>query len=77
MAAISYQESHWNPEATSPTERGMMMLTKATADRMNITNRLSDPEQSIKAGSEYLHLLLKQMPDTILKEDRIWFTCRL
>lgn len=73
LAAISYQESHWNPEATSPTGvRGMMMLTKATADRMNITNRL-DPEQSIKAGSEYLHLLLKQMPDTILKEDRIWF----
>lgn len=29
----------------------MMMLTKATADRMKITNRL-DPEQSIKAGSE-------------------------
>lgn len=73
LAAISYQESHWNPDATSPTGvRGMMMLTKATADRMNITNRL-DPEQSIKAGSEYLHLLLGQMPDTILKEDRIWF----
>ncbi|MBN6710948.1 membrane-bound lytic murein transglycosylase MltF [Haemophilus haemoglobinophilus] len=73
LAAISYQESHWNPDATSPTGvRGMMMLTKATADRMSITNRL-DPEQSIKAGSEYLHLLLGQMPDTILKEDRIWF----
>ncbi|OOR99658.1 lytic transglycosylase F [Canicola haemoglobinophilus] len=73
LAAISYQESHWNPDATSPTGvRGMMMLTKATADRMNITNRLA-PEQSIKAGSEYLHLLLGQMPDTILKEDRIWF----
>lgn len=73
LAAIAYQESHWNPDATSPTGvRGMMMLTKATADRMKISNRL-DPEQSIKAGSEYLHLLLSQMPDSIMQEDRIWF----
>jgi len=73
LAAVAYQESHWNPDATSPTGvRGMMMLTKATADRMKIGNR-RDPEQSIKAGSEYLHLLLGQMPDSILPEDRIWF----
>lgn len=73
LAAIAYQESHWNPEATSPTGvRGMMMLTKATADRMKITDRL-DAEQSIKAGSEYLHLLLGQIPNTIPQEDRIWF----
>ncbi|MCW9719021.1 membrane-bound lytic murein transglycosylase MltF [Avibacterium sp. 21-599] len=73
LAAIAYQESHWNPEATSPTGvRGMMMLTKATAERMKINNRL-DAEQSIKAGSEYLHLLLAQMPNTIRQEDRIWF----
>lgn len=73
LAAIAYQESHWNPEATSPTGvRGMMMLTKATAERMKINNRL-DAEQSIKAGAEYLHLLLAQMPNTIRQEDRIWF----
>ncbi|TCP13915.1 membrane-bound lytic murein transglycosylase F [Bisgaardia hudsonensis] len=73
LAAIAYQESHWEPKATSPTGvRGMMMLTKATADRMQITDRLN-PEQSIKAGSEYIHLLLNQMPNSILKEDRIWF----
>ncbi|MFD0966518.1 membrane-bound lytic murein transglycosylase MltF [Seminibacterium arietis] len=73
LAAVAYQESHWNPDATSPTGvRGMMMLTKATADRMKITNRL-DPEQSIKAGSEYLHMLLNQMPESIHQEDRIWF----
>ncbi|PJG83872.1 membrane-bound lytic murein transglycosylase MltF [Caviibacterium pharyngocola] len=73
LAAIAYQESHWNPDATSPTGvRGIMMLTKATADRMKIANR-RDPEQSIKAGSEYLHMLIGQMPDSILQEDRIWF----
>ena len=30
LAAVAYQESHWNPTATSPTGvRGMMMLTHA------------------------------------------------
>ena len=73
LAAVAYQESHWDENATSPTGvRGMMMLTKATADRMKITNR-TDPEQSIKAGSEYLHWLISQVPDSIPQEDRIWF----
>lgn len=73
LAAIAYQESHWNTDATSPTGvRGMMMLTKATADRMKITDR-TDAEQSIKAGSEYLHWLIEQLPESIGQEDRIWF----
>lgn len=74
LAAVAYQESHWNEEATSPTGvRGMMMLTKETADRMNVTNRM-DAEQSIRAGAEYLHLLMRQLPETIAPEDRIWYT---
>lgn len=73
LAAIAYQESHWDPNATSPTGvRGMMMLTRDTAERMKISNR-TDPEQSIKAGSEYLHMLIGQMPQTIPTEDRIWY----
>lgn len=73
LAAIAYQESHWDPNATSPTGvRGMMMLTKDTADRMNVTNR-THVEQSIRGGSEYLHLLMNQLPQTIKAEDRIWF----
>ncbi|WP_429945542.1 membrane-bound lytic murein transglycosylase MltF [Bibersteinia trehalosi] len=73
LAAIAYQESHWDPNATSPTGvRGMMMLTKDTADRMHVSNR-TDAEQSIRGGSEYLHLLMNQLPQTIKSEDRIWF----
>ena len=73
LAAVAYQESHWDENATSPTGvRGMMMLTRATADRMKITDR-TDAEQSIKAGSEYLHWLISQVPDSIPQEDRIWF----
>lgn len=74
LAAIAYQESHWDPNATSPTGvRGMMMLTKDTAERMKISDR-TNPVQSIKAGSEYLHMLMKQMPETIPQGDRIWYS---
>ena len=47
LAAISYQESHWDPEARSYTGvRGMMMLTEPTAKAMGVNNRLH-PEESI------------------------------
>ncbi|MBY6017396.1 membrane-bound lytic murein transglycosylase MltF [Halomonas denitrificans] len=73
LAAISYQESHWNPNARSPTGvRGLMMLTLPTAKRMGIRNRL-DPEQSIRGGSEYLQQLLTRLPPRIPEEEAIWF----
>ncbi len=72
LAAIAYQESHWDPLATSPTNvRGMMMLTEDTADRMNVTNRL-DARQSIQAGAQYLALIKNQLPLRIAEPDRTW-----
>jgi membrane-bound lytic murein transglycosylase F len=72
LAAISYQESHWNPFATSPTNvRGMMMLTEETADRMGVTNRL-DPTQSIMAGARYMIVLKETVPERIAEPDRTW-----
>lgn len=72
LAALSYQESHWNPNATSYTNvRGMMMLTEDTADRMNVENRL-DAHSSILAGARYLQLLKEQLPLRISEEDRLW-----
>ena len=73
LAAISYQESHWNPEAKSPTGvRGMMMLTKRTALEMQVENRL-DAEQSINGGSRYLAKLKARLPEEIAGPDRTWF----
>jgi membrane-bound lytic murein transglycosylase F len=72
LAAIGYQESQWNPFATSPTGvRGLMMLTGETADRMGITNRL-DARQSILGGARYLAMLKDALPDRILEPDRTW-----
>ena len=74
LAAISYQESHWNPKAISPTGvRGLMMLTKATAKAMGVTKR-TDPKQSIIGGAKYLHKLSNRLPRFIDKNSRLWMT---
>lgn len=73
LAALSYQESHWDPRATSPTGvRGLMMLTLPTAQQMGVTSRL-DPQQSIQGGSRYLHRLVTRIPERIAMPDRLWF----
>ena len=72
IAALAYQESKWDPLATSFTNvRGMMMLTEDTADRMGVNNRL-DPGQSIRAGARYLVAMKDELPDEILEPDRTW-----
>jgi membrane-bound lytic murein transglycosylase F len=74
LAAIGYQESHWRPEAVSPTGvRGVMMLTRATAKQMGITDR-NDPEQSIIGGAEYLRVVENKIPDRIKEPNRLWLT---
>ena len=74
LAAIAYQESHWNPDAVSYTGvRGLMMVTRATAKEMQITDRM-DPIQSLYAGAKYLVKLKKRLPKKILEPDRTWFT---
>jgi membrane-bound lytic murein transglycosylase F len=73
LAAVSYQESHWDPKAESPTGvRGLMMLTLDTADYIGIKNRL-DPAQSIKGGADYLTQLIKRLPQSIPDHEKIWF----
>ena len=72
IAAMGYQESHWNPGAMSPTGvRGIMMLTLKTAKEMNIKNRL-DPESSISGGAKYFKKTLDRMDKNITEPDRTW-----
>ena len=72
LAALGFQESHWDPMATSPTGvRGLMMLTSDTADHMRLANRL-DPHESILAGARYLLQLEESLPTRIASPDRTW-----
>ena len=73
LAAIGYQESHWEESAISPTGvRGIMMLTNNTAKQLGVRNRV-DPKQSIQGGALYFHQRLKKIPSRIQEPDRTWF----
>ena len=74
IAAISYQESHWNPKAISDTGvRGMMMLTQKTAKEMGIKRR-TNAEDSIFGGAKYFEKIMGRLPIDIPKQDRIWMS---
>lgn len=74
LAAVSYQESHWNAKAKSPTGvRGVMMLTLPTAKEMGLKNRL-DAEGSIEAGAGYLAKIRKRLPQRISEPNRSQLT---
>lgn len=73
LAAVGYQESHWNANAKSPTGvRGLMMLTMATAKQMKIRDR-RDPFQSIRGGAKYLRIMKKKIAIQVSDPDRTWF----
>ncbi len=72
IAALGYQESHWDPLATSPTGvRGLMMLTSDTADHLGVNDRL-DPKENIPAGASYLLTLKEALPERIPEPDKTW-----
>jgi len=72
LAAVGYQESHWDPLAVSPTGvRGVMMLTQQTASQLGVENRL-DPAQSITGGAKYLRSMIDRLPERIEMPDRLY-----
>jgi membrane-bound lytic murein transglycosylase F len=72
LAAISYQESHWNPRAVSPTGvRGMMMLTLNTAAQLGISDR-TDARESVTGGARYFTSIHARIPERIPEPDRTW-----
>lgn len=73
LAAVAYQESHWDAEAISRTGvRGLMMLTNDTATEMGVVDR-ENPTESLNGGAKYLRKILRELPKTIEEPDRTWF----
>lgn len=73
LAALSYQESHWNMNALSYTGvRGLMMLTQATATILGVKDR-SNPKESIHGGAKHLNQMIKDVPAEVQGEDRLKF----
>lgn len=72
LAALAYQESHWDPQAVSPTGvRGIMMLTQNTAKSLGVDNRLN-PAAAIDGGARYLADRHQRLPDTLPEPDRTY-----
>jgi len=72
LAAVSYQESLWNSNAVSPTGvKGLMMLTRDTANDLNIKDRV-DPYKSVNGGTEYFLSMHEKIPARIGEPDRTW-----
>ena len=72
LAAIGYQESHWDPMAVSFTGvRGLMMLTEGTASMLGVADR-HDPRQSIMGGARYYATVREKIPARIPEPDRTW-----
>ena len=72
LAALAYQESQWDPFATSETGvRGLMQLTEDTARRLGVTDRV-DPRQSVGAAARYYATLKRGLPPRVQEPDRSW-----
>lgn len=73
LAALSYQESHWNPSAISGTGvLGLMMLTQTTANGLGVKDR-TDPKESIFGGAKHLYDMKQGVPAEVVGEDRLKF----
>lgn len=73
LAAQSYQESYWKPDAVSPTGvEGLMQLTEATAVFIEVEDR-TDPRQSVLGGARYLRNLYDRIHESVTEPDRTWF----
>ncbi|MGL4996401.1 MAG: membrane-bound lytic murein transglycosylase MltF [Deefgea sp.] len=71
LAALAYQESHWDNESISPTGvRGIMMLTNDTASLLG-GDRLN-PRESILGGARYVQMMRKGIPEAVPEPDRTW-----
>ena len=72
LAAIAYQESQWDPFATSETGvRGLMQITEDTAKHLRVADRLN-PMDSVVGAAQYVQDLRSKLPPRITEPDRTW-----
>ncbi|MEM6928210.1 MAG: transporter substrate-binding domain-containing protein [Myxococcota bacterium] len=73
IVAQMYQESHFEPDATSwAGARGLLQLMPRTAGELGVTDP-TDPEQAIRGGVTYLGLMRDRFGNDLTVADRNWF----
>jgi membrane-bound lytic murein transglycosylase F len=72
LAAVGYQESHWDEHAVSGDgAAGIMMLTESTAKAMGVTDR-RNAKLNITGGAAYFAQVLQMIPSHVAEPDRSW-----
>jgi membrane-bound lytic murein transglycosylase F len=72
LAAVGYQESKWQMQASSADgAQGVMMLTTDAASMVGVTDRF-DLRQNILGGAKYLAQVIDSIPNRIAEPDRTW-----
>jgi membrane-bound lytic murein transglycosylase MltF len=73
LAAIGYQESKWDPRASSGAGAvGLMQLTSVSATAVKVSNP-TDARQSIFGGARYFRQVYEKIPAHVPEPDRTWF----
>ena len=73
LAALIFQESHFDPKANSwAGAKGLMQVMPSTAEELNIKD-LSDPKESIRGGTTYLKQMYNQFESITDSITRIKF----
>ena len=73
LAALAYQESQWDPAATSETGvRGFMQITEDTARQLGSRPIVSIRARTCWRGARYLRDLEDKLPPRIQEPDRTW-----
>jgi len=74
IVAQMYQESQFDPQAVSYAgAEGLMQIMPETAELLN-TENLDNPATSISAGVKYLNMLRARFEDSLMLENRTWFS---
>ncbi len=74
ITALMFQESQFNPEANSYAgAQGLMQMIPSTAELMGVSD-VNNPESSIDGGVRYLNYLRTKFENSIVLQDRMWFT---
>jgi peptidoglycan lytic transglycosylase F len=74
ITALMFQESQFNPKAYSYAgAEGLMQLIPATAKLMGVSDT-HNAESNIYAGIRYLDYLRNKFEESLLLQDRMWFT---
>ena len=73
LAAVAYQESQWDPLATSETGvRGFMQLTEDTARHLGVADRLDPRAERARRRRATSRDLKARLPARIDEPDRTW-----